>query len=836
MVRIYELSKELGVTNNELITELAKLGISAKNHMSSIQDKDISKIKQNLRSTNTSEVVEKRVKSTIIRRRIKKIEPEAEPIQTSKAETELPEVDKASTEREEKEGLSLEKEKTSPVVAPEKAIEKEKKLAQTVEKVKAEQQREPSEPKGLAAKPEIESRPVEELVQKRYDEKSIKVKPTEGLRESKGETKKTKIEAKTEVAQKPIKKKVVFNKKEDRRTFYKKTGGDSKPLRGQTGKKAFLKKAEKKTQAVLPKEIKRKIKVLEAIPVNELAKKMGVKVGEVITKLLDLGMVATINQPLDIDTASIIASDFSYVIESTSIEEEFLGRTEDSPEELVARPPVVTVMGHVDHGKTSLLDAIRETDVMGKEAGGITQHIGAYHVSLPKGDIVFLDTPGHEAFTAMRARGAHVTDIVVLVVAADDGVMSQTSEAINHAKAAGVTLMVAINKIDKQNADIERVKGALMKYGLVPEELGGDTIIAEVSAKKKQGISELLELIILQAEVLELKANPNKPARGVVVEAKLDKGRGPVATVLVQEGTLKTGDPFIVGAKHGKIRAMIDEKGRKTTGVGPSLPIEIIGLSGVPEAGDNLVVLDDEKKTKQLSILREQKKREIELVRMKKITLEELYDKIQEEGVKELAIIIKADVQGSIEALHKALQELNTDSIKVNTLHSSVGGIVESDIMLASASNAIVIGFNVKSDLKVQQMAEREKVNIRFYNIIYDLISDVKKAMEGLLEPRLEEKVLGRAEVRDTFKISKIGTIAGSFVLDGKIVKGESIRLLRDNVVVYDGKMSSLKRFKDDVREVQSGYECGIGIESFNDLKVADIIESYTYEEVLQTL
>ncbi|KAF0123593.1 MAG: translation initiation factor IF-2 [bacterium] len=555
-----------------------------------------------------------------------------------------------------------------------------------------------------------------------------------------------------------------------------------------------------------------------------------------IKKLLDMGVVTTINQPLDIDTASLIASEFSYAVENIPIDEDILEKEEDAPEELVHRPPVVTVMGHVDHGKTSLLDAIRETNVMGKEAGGITQHIGAYHVSLPKGDIVFLDTPGHEAFTAMRARGAQVTDIVVLVVAADDGVMSQTVEAINHAKAAGVTLMVAINKIDKPNADIEKVKRNLMEYGLVPEELGGDTVFVEVSAKKKQGINDILELILLQAELLELKANPNKAAKGVVIEAKLDKGRGPVATVLIKEGTLKVGDPFVVGVKFGKIRALINENGEKVTQVGPAMPIEIIGLSGVPEAGDSFIVVDDEKKTRQVALFRQQKKRESELVKTSKIALENLYDKIQEGYVKELNIIVKADVQGSIEALLKALNELSTDSIKLHGIHASVGGIVESDVMLASASNAIIIGFNVKSDTKVQQIAEQEKVSIRFYSIIYDVVSDMKKAMEGLLEPTLEEKTLGRAEVRSTFTISRTGTIAGSFVLNGKIVKGEHARLLRDNVVIHDGKIYSLKRFKDDVKEVESGYECGIGIENFNDLKVDDIIESYTYEKVLATL
>ncbi|HHT9147288.1 MAG TPA: translation initiation factor IF-2, partial [Candidatus Wunengus sp. YC61] len=644
-------------------------------------------------------------------------------------------------------------------------------------------------------------------------------------------------EAEDSIKLKPSRRKVIYKKKEDHTTkdLYEKEDV-LEPSRGPAVKKVPPKRIKKKTEVTIPKAIKRKIKILETITVNELAKKMGIKVGNVIKKLLDLGVVATINQPLDIDTASLIASEFSYAVESIPIEEDILEKEEDAPEELVHRPPVVTVMGHVDHGKTSLLDAIRETNVIGKEAGGITQHIGAYHVSLPKGDIVFLDTPGHEAFTAMRARGAQVTDIVVLVVAADDGVMSQTVEAINHAKAAGVTLMVAINKIDKPNADTEKVKRSLMEYGLVSEELGGDTVFVEVSAKKKQGINDILELILLQAELLELKANPNKAAKGVVIEAKLDKGRGPVATVLIKEGTLKVGDPFVVGVQFGKIRALINENGEKVTQVGPAMPIEIIGLSGVPEAGDSFIVVDDEKKTRQIALLRQQKKRESELVKTSKIALENLYDKIQEGYVKELNIIVKADVQGSIEALLKALNELSTDAVKLHVIHASVGDIGESDVMLASASNAITIGFNVKSDTKVQQIAEQEKVSIRIYSIIYNAISDMKKAMEGLLDPILEEKTLGRAEVRSIFDISRTGTIAGSFVLNGKIVKGEHARLLRDNVVIHDGKIYSLKRFKDDVKEVESGYECGIGIENFNDLKVDDIVESYTYEKVLATL
>ncbi len=739
MVRVYELGKELEMTNSKLIVELEKLGILVKSHMSSIKEGDLPRIRSRLSTNKTHEVTEKRVKATIIRRRIKKVVPEVKPVETKVKVGKLPEVEKAPQEKEGREP-SVDKERPYPLAAPEKVVEKKEGPVKDVERIEAEHGKDVSKPAPITARQGEDRKPLKEPVEAKPD----KVTP--------GKPKKKEVKAAVEDR---LPKKVAYKKQGGRtKGFYGRGKNRRVPTRLRGEKKEHPRKVERKTEITVSKAIKRKIKILETVTVGDLAKRMGVKVGEVIKKLLDLGMAATINHPLDIDTASLVAGEFSYVIESTSFEEEILGRREDAPEELVQRPPVVTVMGHVDHGKTSLLDAIRRTNVMGTEAGGITQHMGAYRVSLPKGDVVFLDTPGHEAFTAMRARGAHVTDIVILVVAADDGVMSQTIEAINHAKAAGVTLMVAINKIDKPNADVERVRASLMEYELVPEQLGGDTIFVEVSAKKKQGINDLLELVLLQAEMLELKANPNKPARGVVIEAKLDKGRGPVATVLVQEGTLKTGDPFVVGSTFGKIRTLINEGGEKTAQAGPAMPIEVVGLSGVPEAGDGLVVIDDEKKARQVSMFRQQKKREAGLVRTRKITLEELHDRIQEGEVKELNTIIKADVQGSIDALLKALHDLDTDSIKVNVIHTSVGTVVESDVMLASASDAIIIGFNVKPDPKVRQVAEQEKVSIRTYSIIYDMISDVRKAMEGLLEPVFNEKVLGRAEVRDTFKIS----------------------------------------------------------------------------------
>lgn len=593
----------------------------------------------------------------------------------------------------------------------------------------------------------------------------------------------------------------------------------------------------KKTEITVPKAAKRVIKVADAISVGEFSQKLGIKAGDIIKKLMNLGIMATINQFIDVDAATLVASDFGYEVESIAPQEELLlEETAEAKGELKIRPPVVTVMGHVDHGKTTLLDAIRKTNVAAGEAGGITQHIGAYHVHLDKGDITFLDTPGHEAFTAMRARGAKITDIVVLVVAADDGVMPQTIEAINHAKAANVPIIVAINKIDLPGAEPKKIKQALTEYGLVSEEWGGDAIFAEVSAKKGIGIKELLELILLQAEVLELKANSEKPAKGAIIEAKLDKGRGPVATVLIHEGTVKNGDAFVSGVYSGRVRAMMNDWGKKMEDAGPAMPIEILGFAGVPEVGDVFSVVKDEATAKQIASIRLKKKQESELKKTAKISLDELYEKIKDGEVKELGIVVKGDVQGSVEAVKETLNKLPTDAIKVNIIHSAVGGITEGDVMLAAASNAIVVGFNVRPEPKAHALAEKEGVDLRLYSIIYELIDDVKKAMEGMLAPTIKENILGRAQVRDVFRVTKVGTVAGCHVTDGKILRIAKVRLIRDNVVIYNGKIGSLKRFKDDVKEVASGYECGITIEGYSDIKVGDVIEAYQMEEVAAKL
>jgi len=586
------------------------------------------------------------------------------------------------------------------------------------------------------------------------------------------------------------------------------------------------------------KASKKRFKVYDTISIGDLAQRMRVKAGDVIAKLMGLGVMATINQSVDTETAMILASDFGYEVEQGITEElgiQILNESESGGERQ-QRSPVVTVMGHVDHGKTSILDAIRKTDVAEGEAGGITQHIGAYHVRSSAGDVTFVDTPGHAAFTEMRSRGAQVTDIVILVVAADDGVMDQTREAISHAQAAEVPIIVVVNKIDKDNADIDRVKRELAEVNLAPEEWGGETMYCETSAKKNIGIDNLMEMIQLQAEILELEADKNRKARGRVVEAQLHKGRGAVATVLVQDGTLRTGEHFVVGQYSGKVRALLDYNGRDIKEAGPSIPVEVQGLSGVPSAGDEFIVVTDEKMARSVSQVRALKARESELGANTKISLDKLFEQMSEGEVRELRVVLRSDVQGTLEAFAKAAEELSTKAIKVRVLHEGTGTITESDILLASASDAIIIGFNVRPNVKVKELAIKENVDVRSYDVIYHALDDIRKAMVGMLEPTFEEEVIGLAEVRETFHVPKIGTIAGCAVVDGKILRNSGIRVLRDGVVIYTGKIESLRRFKDDVKEVVSGYECGIGVAKFNDIKVGDNLEAYVMTEVEATL
>jgi translation initiation factor IF-2 len=584
-------------------------------------------------------------------------------------------------------------------------------------------------------------------------------------------------------------------------------------------------------------KIFRKIALTEGVTVKELAEKLEVKHKDVIKVLLARGVLATINQTLDADTAKELAAQFGAEAEILSFEEDVLREevSEEKPEDLVARAPVVTVMGHVDHGKTSLLDAIRETKVVEQEAGGITQHVGAYSVKVNQRSVVFLDTPGHEAFTMMRARGAGVTDLVVLVVAADDGVMPQTREAVDHARAAKVPVLVAVNKIDKPNANPDRVKQQLNELELVPEDWGGSTVFVEVSAKKREGLDLLLEMILLVADLGELKANPERAGMGTVLEAKLDKGKGPVAHVLIQNGSVEIGDPFVAGAVHGKVRAMLDDRGNKVKKVGPSSPVEILGLTSLPQAGDQFQVFADSFKARQISEFRQLKLREREMASSARLTLDHLHQQVQEGGVKELPIILKADVQGSAEVLTDTLQKLSTEKVKIKIIHAGVGAITDNDVTLALASNAVIIGFNIRPERSAEEIAAKENIDIRLHTVIYNITDELKKAMEGLLEPTFVEVTLGRAEIRDTFKVPKIGVVAGCYVSDGKMLRNADIRLLRDNVVVFEGKIGSLRRFKDDASEVKEGFECGIGIAGYNDVKVGDVIEAYAMEKVQTT-
>ena len=610
-------------------------------------------------------------------------------------------------------------------------------------------------------------------------------------------------------------------------------GYDDEFVRGKKKKKAAA-----QAKAFEPVRIEKAVMTAETITVRDLSERIGKPAGEIIKKLMMLGIIATINNELDYETAGLVCAEYDIELEKKVAEtaEDALEKedVQDAEEDLIPRPPVVTIMGHVDHGKTSLLDYIRKTRVTAGEAGGITQHIGAYTVNLDGRQITFLDTPGHEAFTSMRLRGAMATDIAVLVVAADDGVMPQTIEAISHAKAAGVQTIVAINKIDKPAANIERIKQQLTEYDLVCEDWGGDTIMVPVSAHTGEGVEQLLEMILLVAEVQDYKANPNRKARGIIIEARLDKGRGPVATVLVKNGTLRVGDTIVAGTAYGRVRAMVNDLGERVKSAGPSDPVEVIGFNDVPEAGDQISAVDDDKLSRQVAEERKDRLRAALIKEQQKTTLDDLFSQISAGQIKDLNVIIKADVQGSVEAVRQSLEKLSNDEVRVRSIHGGVGAITETDVMLASTANAIIIGFNVRPDNNARAMAEKEKIDVRLYRVIYQAIEDVQNAMKGLLAPKFKEVLLGHATVRTPFKVSGVGTVAGSYVTDGKIIRSQQVRLLRDNVVIHEGKISSLQRFKDAVKEVNTGYECGIGIENYNDIKENDVIECFMMEEVEQ--
>ena len=834
--RVNELAKELGLASKDLIAHLEKIGITVKSHASSLEDSEIERVKEDLQAKSPRQIVEERIKTTVIRRRS---------IRTPIEEAPIEEAPEKQAEQPTQEKKKVKQEEAPPEIAA-KGEEGKKEIPHKPAVVEPIAEK-PKKPVIIAVRPPVFSRhkitkaePTKEIPPK------APVKPGERIvgppadKPVKREFEKPKKKGKAPVEvfieeEKEVPRRKILEKKIDKKLRKQDDDGEGSFGRWRDEKKSAPVKM-KKTEITVPKAIKRRMKIGDAISVGELAKRMGVKVSEVINKLMAMGVMATINQSIEFDIASLIATEFSFQVEQAELEfEESAQQTPVLAENLKPRAPIVTIMGHVDHGKTSLLDAIRQTNVIDGEAGGITQAIGAYHVHINGRDIVFLDTPGHEAFTAMRARGAQVTDIVVLVVAADDGVMGQTVEAINHSKVAGVPIIVAINKIDKPGADPEKIKQSLTEHGLLSEKWGGETIFCEVSAKKKIGLEELLELILLQADVMELKADPALSARGVIVEAKLDRGRGPVATVLIQQGTLRTGDAFVSKTESGRVRALINDQGRRVKEAGPSMPVEVIGFSSVPQTGAEFFCVEDEKKARSIADYWIRKAREKELSASSKITLEQLYQKIKE-GVKDFNVIIKGDVQGSIEAISDALHKLSTEDIHLKIIHSSAGAITETDIMLASASNAIVIGFNVRPDARVVEIAQQEGVEIKLYDIIYNVIADVRAAMEGLLEPEYKEVVQGRAEVRELFKVPKIGIIAGCHVTDGKIVRSAGIKLVRDSIVIFDGKMVSLRRFKDDAKEVLADFDCGIGIEGFNDIRVGDVIEAYITEKLERKL
>ncbi|MGI9553752.1 MAG: translation initiation factor IF-2 [Thermodesulfobacteriota bacterium] len=885
-IRVYELSKELGVTNKEVINVAKKYGLELKSHASAIEEQIASKIKEKLLDKNGAdqnadaesnkeevkvfknetgqEVVERRTGSKVVLRKKKKVA-EPEKIKEEETSVELKD-DVAEAEKVDDKLIGDKKIAAEPEERVELKVDEVADIEESQKPVEAET---PELEAGAQADTEADEKLEQEVADAGVEEKIETKKDVDGKEvpaddqvaakeaKKKKKAKRVKIskeevidEDTMEELRRAFRTKLPSRKKEyvveDRKFKSKQQDHGRRDRSQQRYRPADSHKDSqnsKQSSATVNRSAnetveKKPVKIGESITVSDLAKKMSIKGVDVIRKLMQLGTPATINQVIDNETATIIAEEYGYKVEIETYEEDdfLIDLSEESDANPVSRPPVVTVMGHVDHGKTTLLDSIRETSVVDAEAGGITQHIGAYKVNVKDRTIVFVDTPGHEAFTSMRARGASITDIVIILVAADDGVMPQTIEAIDHAKAAEVPLIVAINKIDKENSEPEKVKRQLSEHGLISEEWGGDTLFAEVSAKSKKGIEELLELIILQADLMELKVVADKRANGVVLEAELDKGRGALSTMLITEGTLRVGDIIVSGVNSGKVRALADENGKSIKEAGPSIPVEVMGLSAVPEAGEKFYVVKDEKTAKEIVSHREDKLRVRTQVPPSKISLEELFENLEEEEIKELFLLIKADTQGSVEALKESIEKLGNEKCKVSFVHTGVGGINESDIVLASASNAVVVGFNVRPDTNALKIAETEGVSLELHSIIYDVVNRIKNAMEGLLEPIVSEKISGHAEVKETFHISKIGTIAGCMVSDGIIQRDNNIRVLRDSVVIYDGKLESLKRFKDDVKEVQSGYECGLSVTNFNDIKVGDVLELYYFEETKQEL
>ena len=793
-IRVHELAKDMDLPSKDLLDKLQALGLKMKNHMSTIPSAEVNRIKNMVLNLDNKNKLPLQTKQPVKTTPVQKAPAQSAPGHTKTA----PGVTQRSTR-------------------PQDNAQRPQGFQQ--QRPQSETNRQPgtqiNRPHAPAIRPKVQPNiPYKSTVQTDHQVKETYMNKAESEMGDKAYDR-------GGVAKSPSKKPSRFpdNKKFDPRKGKKFKGRNSAPQR-----------------EVAPVIIKN-ISLDGPTTVQDFAHLINKKAADVIKKLLTMGVLATINQELDIETLTILGNEFGTTVDVKANKEDLLlADQSDKPEDLIERPAVVTIMGHVDHGKTSLLDAMRHANVTATEAGGITQHIGAYQVEIKGKKITFLDTPGHEAFTAMRARGAQVTDIAILVVAADDGVMPQTIEAINHAQAANVPIIVAINKIDKEDANPARIKQSLTEYGLVAEEWGGETICVNVSAKTNVGLEQLLEMILLVAEVGDLKANPNRKAKGTVIEAKLDKGRGPVATVLVQNGTLQIGDFLIAGTTTGRVRAMQDDKGRRQKKALPSMPVEIIGLSDVPHAGDIFQVVEDERLGKQITSERTAVKREENIQSRGRITLEDLFNRIKEGEVRDLNIIIKADVQGSIEALKQSLEKLSNEEVRVNIIHQGVGAISETDVMLADASNAIILGFNVRPDVNARKVAENQQIDIRLYRVIYNAIDDVKAALSGLLKPEIREVIDGRAEVRAVFKVPKAGTVAGLYITEGKITRNSQVRLIRDGIVLHEGVIDSLKRFKDDVKEVLSGYECGLGLEKFNDIREGDHIESFSFEEIKRAL
>jgi translation initiation factor IF-2 len=857
-MKITTLTDKAG--NDDILAKLKSLGVKIKEKQT---EEPIREEKQEGASSPADRMVEKRVASTVIRRRVLAPVPEPQEPKIEAASVKEAAAKRSRAEAEAKpEGAADDKTRKQP-----RPVEKRIRL-QPREPEPGEQQAPVAEavPTGPEAplleaaqgavpqreeplKGDIEhigeakekeiTRVLEEAYGKAVDTGVVLGEDEEERKKKKAERLLKKIEEQEleEGLKKGAPRRKVIIKQEDQYATRRK--GKPIPFK-KGGRDRSAERFADDDRRADAKPARKSIKIGENVVIGELAKKMGVKAQELIGKLLSVGTIATINQAIDYDTTVLMASEFGFEVEKVlSIEEDFMAREEeqrDIAETLLPRPPVVTIMGHVDHGKTLLLDTIRHTNVAEREAGGITQHIGAYKVNIDGKQIVFIDTPGHEAFTSMRARGALVTDIVVLVVAADDGVMPQTVEAIDHAKSAKVPIIVAVNKIDKNNANPDKVMKELADFGLIPEEWGGSTLTARISAKKNTGIQELLELIVLQADMLELKANPDKHARGIIIESRLDKGHGPVGTLIVQEGTLKIHDPFIAGSMFGRVRAMIDDKGKKVLQAPPSSPVVVVGFQEVPNGGDSFIVTTEERYARELSRFRQEKLKERELVKSARTTLEDFYSKIGASEKVGLGLIIKGDVRGTIDAIGEALKRLSNEKAEVQIVHSGVGAITETDVNLAMATGAIIVGFNTKPIGKAQAIAEHEKVQIRTYAVIYDMIDDIKKAMEGLLAPTIKEVPIGKGEVRKVFVVSKSGTIAGSYVTEGKVTRNALVRLMRQGSMVFTGKLSSLKRFKDDAKEVLAGYECGIALEGFNSIQEGDIFEFYIEESEAQTL